>query len=870
MHLRFHGRIWAVLLIVAASLGGVSSRLPRAVAQSAPVAGTGFVDKVFRDDNGEHRYTVFVPHGYRVGTPTPTIVFLHGAGERGTDGKRPLTFSIAPFIKAREATFPFLVVFPQVENLKGPIKSSWFSTTNDGQRMRAILAAVERDYSVDAKRTSLVGWSMGGYGAWEQAAATPDKWSAVVALSAGADPKLVPALKGVPAWAFHGARDAVVRPSESREIVAALREAGARVKYTEYPEGDHLVFTQAFNDERLYRWLLDPTTDVGDTPLSPMPTNPGIEVARSPWNEFTPVLDVPNAVSVRVGNDLLRDLADELPGVLESSSFSGSLPDVTESTKVFIFPFHVRMSGLCYSAQLVSADIRALGADRLHVSLALANGQVTISRTTIVGTGFKSADVGPIGIYLARQAPVHLTFELTPTLIGKRIELSASNACFAIPPHDFYVSEPDCVSTTGLLMNPDRVARSLVDGLYEGRGRIEDQVLDNLPQIVDQLESRLNDYVGHGDELASAIWPLPVYQPQLKLWPSDLAIDSNGLTVCFGFTASSINPDKAMQWVVVPPLFPGAESVPTLPGLSVGIAPQAVKPLTQLMIASDVSRIHVDDTPTKSFPLFVNRERMTEVFPDLARLGEQAQLWAELVIVEPMSVARGHSPEEKNPVGLEIEVPKLRIEMAVKPTVEAKEWEPFANIDVTIRQDVEPRLVAPKYDVREFLLSWAKPAKFDVDVCYADSWKPENPAINKAVASDLFAAGWSEFTRGGEEGGKRLDDMKVGGVTLRAAQVTWAEPLVLARFAAPGLRLTNRTTAPVKYQARAAGSDWSQPWSLAPGESHDYPVPYAIDVRQVEPAGTGVLRVPTGGEFEFRPLDGAVRLDRATPASPVK
>ena len=44
---------------------------------------TGFVNKVFKDDQGEHRYVVFVPKNYNPEKKYPVILFLHGAGERG-------------------------------------------------------------------------------------------------------------------------------------------------------------------------------------------------------------------------------------------------------------------------------------------------------------------------------------------------------------------------------------------------------------------------------------------------------------------------------------------------------------------------------------------------------------------------------------------------------------------------------------------------------------------------------------------------------------------------------------------------------------------------------------------------------------------
>ena len=49
---------------------------------TAAAADTGFIDKTYKDQSGtEHKYVVFVPLNYKKGTPTPTILFLHGAGE---------------------------------------------------------------------------------------------------------------------------------------------------------------------------------------------------------------------------------------------------------------------------------------------------------------------------------------------------------------------------------------------------------------------------------------------------------------------------------------------------------------------------------------------------------------------------------------------------------------------------------------------------------------------------------------------------------------------------------------------------------------------------------------------------------------------
>ena len=45
--------------------------------------------------------------------------------------------------------------------------------------------------------------------------------------------------------AFHGAKDATVAVARSREIVAALRTVNSSVRYTEYPDVGHDLWTRA-------------------------------------------------------------------------------------------------------------------------------------------------------------------------------------------------------------------------------------------------------------------------------------------------------------------------------------------------------------------------------------------------------------------------------------------------------------------------------------------------------------------------------------------------------------------------------------------------------------------------------------------------
>ena len=147
---------WRRLVLGAIAVAAIAQELP------ADEIATGFQERVYRDETGNHKYTLFVPATYTPQKKWPLLLFLHGSGERGTDNKLPLVGGIGPQVKARAATFPFIVVFPQCEDQQIPILQAWSPNSADGKRALAILAQVEREYSIDAHHRILTGWSMGG------------------------------------------------------------------------------------------------------------------------------------------------------------------------------------------------------------------------------------------------------------------------------------------------------------------------------------------------------------------------------------------------------------------------------------------------------------------------------------------------------------------------------------------------------------------------------------------------------------------------------------------------------------------------------------------------------------------------------------
>jgi len=101
---------------------------------------------------------------------------------------------------------------------------------------------------VDLDRIYVTGLSMGGYGSWDLAIRTPEKFAAVVPICGGGDESQAARLLGVPIWAWHGDADPAVPVERSRRMIAAIRQAGGNPKYTELAGVGHDSWNPAYRD----------------------------------------------------------------------------------------------------------------------------------------------------------------------------------------------------------------------------------------------------------------------------------------------------------------------------------------------------------------------------------------------------------------------------------------------------------------------------------------------------------------------------------------------------------------------------------------------------------------------------------------------
>jgi poly(3-hydroxybutyrate) depolymerase len=205
-------------------------------------------------DNTGMPYRIFVPPGYVATQAYPLIVFLHGAGEAGTNNTAQLNNQANGAMKlisdANLATQPTFMAAPQCPNSN----SCWGSATSLAQ-LNDMVDQIATEFHIDADRVHVTGLSMGGNGTWEFVRNRPDRFASAVPMS-GYGGGSATALSGIPFWYFHAANDGTVGVAGSRNQVNALRAVNARVIYTEYATGGHGIWQNAYATPLLFRWMM--------------------------------------------------------------------------------------------------------------------------------------------------------------------------------------------------------------------------------------------------------------------------------------------------------------------------------------------------------------------------------------------------------------------------------------------------------------------------------------------------------------------------------------------------------------------------------------------------------------------------------------
>lgn len=240
------------LLLLALLLVAFSNPLHLSAQEKiVPKPGEQVVQTLAINDEQTIDYLIFLPEDYDAADKNrqkrwPLMIFLHGAGERGSDIELVKKWG-PPKMVATEKSFPFVLVSPQC-----PLGKRWKI-----KHLSQLVNHIAEQHQVDKERMYVTGLSMGGYGTWNLVAAHPEKFAAAAPICGGGKVESAGRLTKLPIWAFHGNADKVVPLSSTTEMVDAIKEkGGTNIKLTVYEGVGHNSWSETYANRKLYKWLL--------------------------------------------------------------------------------------------------------------------------------------------------------------------------------------------------------------------------------------------------------------------------------------------------------------------------------------------------------------------------------------------------------------------------------------------------------------------------------------------------------------------------------------------------------------------------------------------------------------------------------------
>jgi len=130
--------------------------------------------------------------------------------------------------------------------------------------------------------------------------------------------------------------------------------------------------------------------------------------------------------------------------------------------------------------------------------------------------------------------------------------------------------------------------------------------------------------------------------------------------------------------------------------------------------------------------------------------------------------------------------------------------------------------------------------------------EPADLKIDAGRVRDIFARGWKNWSESFSRSKPRVPDLVFGNLPLRMETLDWQTNGLAAAFAVPGVKLTNETTAALIYEVKGPRSTWGGPYTLEPGRSHEFAVPYSLVFRHRDGNQQELFTLPAGSHSAYR------------------
>lgn len=219
-------------------------------------------------------YRIYIPESYTSEKKYKVLIFMHGAGERGSDNNhlckedyhRYLRYVLDDPILRNE----FILFAPQCEKSctwvtltanTDTLEIKSFPKTECSDALALVYDFIENkltsNYNIDGRRIYMTGLSMGAFATWYTLIHKPNLLAAAVPICGGGDPKDIHKAKNTPIWAFHSLDDDVV-PAECLTIAEEImkQENAKDFHATMYENEGHGSFIRAYKDKDVFNWMI--------------------------------------------------------------------------------------------------------------------------------------------------------------------------------------------------------------------------------------------------------------------------------------------------------------------------------------------------------------------------------------------------------------------------------------------------------------------------------------------------------------------------------------------------------------------------------------------------------------------------------------
>ena len=195
------------------------------------------------------QYILAKPGDLRSDEKLPLVVFMHGAGERGTDIEDIKRLGIPKYLD-KGLPIRAIVLAPQL------FSRDIIWNTVIHEVMELIRLIRDGEPNVDRDHVCLNGVSMGGYATWELAMSYTAEFTAIAPVCGGGTPWRAWRLAQLPIRTYHGDADDTVPLSETLNMVAEVRKAGGNPECLLLHGVGHDIWHWVYEHTDILEWLV--------------------------------------------------------------------------------------------------------------------------------------------------------------------------------------------------------------------------------------------------------------------------------------------------------------------------------------------------------------------------------------------------------------------------------------------------------------------------------------------------------------------------------------------------------------------------------------------------------------------------------------